>query len=778
MGIRKLFTIITSLWVFTYAFPVSGQRLVINELMSRNESTLSDSDGDFPDWIEIWNNSEESLSLNGYSLSDDPTLPDKWNFPDLTISPREYILVFASGKEREGLVELHASFKIDGDGEEVILTDKSGRVIDWVDPVSLEADEVYGRLPDGGVQWTRNLKPTPGWTNVEENQLTLSHDGGFYPLPFKLKVLSANADTVRYSMDGTVPGANAKIYKGPILVENNTADPGDLIGIPSSPPQSMITYKAWEQPYRPIEKIQVFRFASFKKERMTSDLYTVSFFVQGQIRMRYRTPVLSLVTDPGNLIREDSGIYVPGDHFDPADPQWTGNYFQYGRAWEKPCHLEYFEPDGALAFAQEAGMRIHGLMTRQAAQKTLRIYARASYGQKEILYPLLPQRTNDSYKRILLRSTMGSWQGNTVICDELAQEIVRGLNMETQEYKPVVLYLNGEYWGIQTLRDRIDEHYISYVSGADKDSVDLINGNYSIVDAGSNESYIELAEYIQENDLSFDEHYQHVAALVDLESLSDYMISEIFFSNRDWPGNNQKCWRPRTPEGKWRWILFDLDAGFGEPDLDMLEQFSTKGDDLSWETSDVGTFLLKNLLKHHEFKKAFTDRFAELLRNQFHPARTASKLQIVKEQYDDEISPHIDRWAYPPSFASWERDLYNNMVSFLQKRPCYLASQLNEYFNAGIDIDCSDLPLEDDKLQVVPNPNSGAFRIQNKSDQPFSGRALMTSTDGRLVAVDEHIFIGSYEQLEINVRHLGAGIYLLYLHNELQLERLKVLITN
>jgi len=758
------------------AMQVSAQELLINEFMSRNESTLPDFEGDYSDWIEVFNPSSNAISLLGYGLSDDPDLPGLWSFPDTILLPGKYLLVFASGKEGTGTKELHASFRISGDGEVIILTDPEGSVIDRIGPVLLASDEVYGRLPNGDEAWTRRLRPTPGKANIEKNLISYSHPGGFYTNPFNLTINSLNGDTVRYCLDGSEPGPDDMVYETPLPMNKYAAVSTYLCETPSSPPQSMINYKAWVSPAQPEERIKVFRFASFRAGKRTSDIGSVSYLVDKSIMKRFSMPVISLLTNPRNLVDYDSGIYVPGIHYDKADPQWTGNYFQKGEQWEKPVHLEYFESDGHPVLSLDVGVRIHGMMTRQAAQKTLRIYARAEYGSKVISYPLLPQRTNTSYKRILLRTSMGSWHGNTVFGDEVAQEIARGLDMENQEYQPVALYLNGEYWGIHTLRDRIDERYLAYLSGEDKDSVDLIEGNFNLVDAGSNLHYVKLAMYIEEHDLAVDEHYSYVAEQVDLSSLTDYMITEIFFANQDWPGNNQKCWRPQSAGGKWRWILFDLDAGFGRSDRDLLQQFSPKAEELSWEHSSTGTYLLKNLLKNPEYELQFTSRFIELLNNEFSPEITMAKLQMVKVMYEDELPKHIDRWNYPRSLSDWNSDIYKEMVSFLQRRPCNIADQLEQYFNVTLEINCFPEPEETNWLKVVPNPSRGNFGIFNDSEKAFSGRALMCSSDGKIVTVDEQIFIPSKEKHDLTYSHLGSGIYFLYLVNEFQVERKRVII--
>lgn len=759
-----------------FGIQASAQELVINEFMARNQSTLPDFEGDYSDWIEVYNPTSNALSLLDYGLSDDPDQPGLWKFPELTLPPFTYLLVFASGKMGSETGELHTSFRISGDGEEILLTDPDGSVIDKVGPVSLAPDEVYGRLPDGGEAWTRMLKPSPGSANVKHNELGLSHPGGFYLSPFKLSISSANGDTIRFSLDGTEPAFNDEIFDEPLHVPNRSGFKASLALVPSSPQQSMINYKAWQSPSHPVESIQVVRFASFEGGKRTSDLYSASYLVDEEIMTRYSMPVISLLTDPSNLVRSDSGIYVPGVHFDKADPQWTGNYFQKGEQWEKPVHIEYFEADGQAQFALDAGLRIHGLMTRQAAQKSLKIYAREEYGSKKISYPLLPQRTNTSYKRILLRSSMCSWNGSTVFCDELAQEIARGLDMENQEYKPVVLYLNGEYWGIHTMRDRIDEWYLAYMSGEDKDSVDLINGNYILVEAGSNQHYMELASYIEDHDLAVEEHYMYVTEQVDLSSLIDYMITEIFLANKDWPGNNQKSWRPQSPNGKWRWILFDLDAGFGKSDRDLLKQFTSLGEDLPWDETNMGNYLFRNLLKNQDFEQLFISRFSELLNNEFSAEITTGKINLLMEMYEDELPHHIDRWDYPQSLSHWKSDIYDDVISFLQRRPCYLARQLNQYFDAGLELECPSVPEESDLLLVVPNPSNGIFGILNTSQKAFIGRALMCTSDGRIVSVEEQVFIPSNEQIELAYSYLGSGIYFLYLVNEFQVERKRVVI--
>ncbi len=167
---------------------LNGQEVLINEFMSVNETTLADSEGDYSDWIELYKHSSDAVAMPGYGLSDDPLLPGKWSFPDISLSPQGYLLIFASGKDRVGQEDFHTNFKISGDGEALILSNEKGEVIDRVAPQSLDADKVFGRLPVGSDQRTGMLTPTPGKPNMDWNETQASHPCGFYIQPFNLSL--------------------------------------------------------------------------------------------------------------------------------------------------------------------------------------------------------------------------------------------------------------------------------------------------------------------------------------------------------------------------------------------------------------------------------------------------------------------------------------------------------------------------------------------------------------------------------------------------------------
>jgi hypothetical protein len=252
-------------------------------------------------------------------------------------------------------------------------------------------------------------------------------------------------------------------------------------------------------------------------------------------------PVVSLVSEYKNLFSADSGIYVPGVHLHSDDVQRKGNYFESGKAWERPVHIEYYDNLGSLKFTQDAGVRIHGGITRQTAQKSLRLYADKKYGKDYFKPKLLPHRDHKKYESFVLSTTMGNWNNPTIIADVLAHDIVRDLDLDYLDFKPVIVYLNGEYWGIYTIRDKIGKDYLSYTHDIDNDSI------YLGVDG-----YYDLVYFVNHRDLSIESNYNIIKSKIDLDNYLDYHIAEMFFANTDWPGNNFEIWKKTSPNPKWR----------------------------------------------------------------------------------------------------------------------------------------------------------------------------------------------------------------------------------
>ena len=748
--------------LFTFiSLQVHGQYIWINEFMSKNENSITDEDNEYNDWIELHNSHNETINLNNYSLSDNEDELNKWQLPNITIAPQSSLLIFASGKDRVSSTELHTNFKISSEGESLYLSNAEEILIDYISAINLGEDDSFGRLPDGSNNLIHLEYPSPGNSNNNTSQIIFSKHAGFYNQTFNLNIQSLLGDTIYYTLDGSIPTMNSDVFTDSIFIYNRNSQPNYFSEFSTSPSQTQISYKAWESPSSQLDKANIVRCVSYKFGITTSKVYTKTYFVDEEINTKYKLPVVSLVTDGGNLFANDSGIYVPGIHFNADNPEWTGNYFKSGRDWEIPVHIEYFDEQGDLGFTQNAGLRIHGGKTRQAAQKSLRLYARNEYGKKHFNYPLFPQKENEEYKRFLLRTTMGSWADESIIKDVLAHDIASDLDLDCQDYQPVIVFINGEYWGIHTLRDRIDENYISYLHGIDKDSIDLIGGNHTIVTAGTNNHYINLLAFIEENALSESFNYEYVCTQIDIDNFIDYQISELFFANQDWPTNNMKLWRPQTQEGKWRWIFYDLDAGLGDSQYNMLNHATKNDESITWPNSPRSTFLFRHLLENQYFTQKFINRYAEILNGYFTSTSMLIKVQNIKELYADEIPSHILRWNYPYSYSRWEFDIEESLASFLEKRPCNVSSNIANFFDlANFDFDCSSI-LDYTNLILAPNPNAGNFFIFNDSNETIRGDLHISNTQGKIVHSINHLYLNAYEKISINLSELSNGIYML-----------------
>lgn len=739
--------------------------------MAKNETTIQDEDGDFSDWIEFYNTSNSPISLLNYSLSDDNNNLNKWIFPEITILPHSYLLIFASNKDRLDTTELHTNFKISSSGEKLYLLNDLGTIIDQTNSVNLSDDESYGRIHDGDTSWIVTNTPTPNSSNVTSNQLIFSNPEGFYTTPFSLIINSLFDDTIYYTLNGDIPTENSNIFTDSLFINNKNSQPNIISEIPTTPEQHLISYKAWESPSEIIDKATILRCASYRNGQRTSKIYTKTFFVDDEIIGKYTLPIISLITEEENLFNPDSGIFVPGINFDINNPEWTGNYFMHGDNWERDIHIEYFEKDGNLGFSQDAGIRIQGGKTRQASQKSLRLYARNEYGKKYFDYRLLPQKQVNKYKRFILRTTMGAWGGQTIIKDALAQNISSSLNLDYQDFQPVIVYINGEYWGIQTIRDRIDERYIEYTHNIDKDSVEFKEWG--------NIAYENLIEFIENNSLEYNSNYEYVKTQIDIENYIDYTIAELFFANYDWPANNMKLWR-KIPDGKWRWVLYDLDAGFGNESYNMFDHSTKNDSSVTWPNSPSSTFLFRNLLKNETFQSLFINRYADILNNDFDIAIMTNKLDSIKELYNPEITKHIGRWNYPNSFNSWEEAINDDLLSFLQKRPCAVRDNIMTFFNlTNFDFVCNSNinKVNNNNLILAPNPNNGNFFLFNNYLDIVNATIIIININGQILYKEDNVDIMKNERKYLDLSNLSNNVYILQIISDNYSEQKKIIIT-
>lgn len=673
--------------------------------MSSNYEFVFDQEGDDCDWIEIYNNSEDTISLENYYLSDNYEKLDKWRFPNVNIQPDSYLVVFASGKDTVfSETEIHTSFSISTTGEYLYLFD-GVNIVHSLESVFLEQNQSYGLLSDGGDEKAMFEVPSPGGSNelIEVEKVIFSQIGGIYDTCFSLYLNKLEDENIiRYTIDGSIPLASSPECPDSLFINSNLCSPIDIYKIQVSPQDLQFIPKV------DIPKAVVVRAACFDSlGNRVSKVSTNTYFIREMGIDHFELPILSLNSDYNGLFDDTIGIFVPGIYYDGNER--TGNYYQKGDSWEREAHVEFYESDNSCAFNQTVGLRIHGDKGRRYPQKTLRIYARSSYGKSQFYYSLFSKTGNSEYKRLILKPFSSSWSEQGVE-DYLANCIADNMDVDHPKSRPIILYLNGEYWGVYFIMERADEYYFSDKYNIDKDSIYIVEDWSGNTSNGNCAEFVEIYNYIKDNDLSVNSNYYHVTQKIDINSFIDYQLLQIFVDNYDWPANNMKCWKSTCDNSKWRWIFYDGDAGFREVDHNMFEHAQNTSDE-GWPTNESSTLIFRKLLENNTFRFKFSSRLEYLLNNNFKYGETTKYIYDLNNVLTEEVSPQSDRFGIPEDFKSWY-DGYYDLDDFLVYRPCTIYNHFKTLASFDLEVTAchNDIP-EIYSIEAYPNPSNGNFNL-------------------------------------------------------------------
>ena len=671
-----------------------SQNVVINEIMSSNSNTFKDNNGNYSDWIEIYNNSDIPVNLNGYGLTDDDLLPFKWVFPNVILGANQFLTVFASGVSNiSDFQNLHTNFKVSKSGEPITLTAPQGTIIDHMVSTVIPPDVSLGRQPDGSASWFyfSNGEATPGASNnnaAGTSGLTtppvFSVNGGFYSGSITLSLLlSSPQTTIYYTTNGSEPTEQSKVYTSSITLTKTT----------------------------------VVRAKAVQAGKLPSKIITHTYL----INERNNLPVISISTDSANFFDENIGIYVTGPIANPPNPSDPDKRANYWQNWERPIHIEMFEPNGTLGFSIDAGIKIRGGYSREYLQKSFAIFARGQYGYNEIKYKIFPDLDIDKFQSIVLRNSGQDWN-STMFRDGMMESLVEKTGLDVRVYRPAVVFLDGEYWGIFNIREKENEHYLASHHGVDPDNVTRLELEGE-PQQGDPSEYIAMYNFINNNDMSNTSNYEYIKTKMDVNNFISYMVSEIYFNNVDWPGSNIKFWKSNTPYGKWRWILYDTDFGFGlydnsstgEPRDGYKHQtldFATTANGSSWPNPPWSTVLLRKLLDNLEFRTNFINTFADYSNTYFIPQNVVDKINKMKSVIEPEIPFHLEKWhtykvenykLYPETVSEWY-DNVQKMVDFANNRLPYIRNNYVTKFNLG---GASNVTLLNNQ------PNKGNIKINS-----------------------------------------------------------------
>ena len=671
----KVLSFILILFLFFLPFFAFSQ-VVINEVSIHNGNGLTDESGEVSDWIEIYNGSTSSLNLQGYSLSDGRNM---WIFPNRIIVSFGFVLVYASGKDLL-TPNLHCNFKLSSN-DVLTLFDNNGLKLDQINLPEIQLDHSYGRQLNGSPLFYFFKQATPlisndtsaTYKNYVSNPV-LNFKSGFYKSGIVLSISSSSVGIVTYTTDGSIPTDTSAIYSAPLTINTTT----------------VIRTKAWGNLWE-----------------LPSDIVTNTYFIDFETNL----PVIAISTNPENLWDWQKGICVLGPNADIVYPYYNANFWQ---EWEIPIHLEYFEKNKGLGFEQDLGCQIHGgSQNRTRPMKSFRIIAGKKYDKPTVDYQLFDDKPINKFKHFVLRN--GSYDFNKAqLRDGYLHKLLFAAqsDIDILDYQPVNVFLNGMFYGVEDVREKIDEYYLNNnYPFVDINNVDILEKDTLII-KGDRQAFDQMFTFITNNDLSISSNYDSAKKLIDIHSFCDYFIAETGFDNIDWPYNNIKYWRSRSKGSKWRYILTDLDAALGGTawsnyDHDHLGKILGPYGD-----NNKHVKLLRSFLNNYEFNNYFINRYADLINTAFSADHMKKYLIGVEDELAITMPYHCNKWSY--SMMAWHQEIDSNVLRFIEQRPTYSRNFIQSDFNLKKQINVN--------LKAWP-PEAGTVTINslNNRDCPWTG---------------------------------------------------------
>lgn len=632
----------------------------ISEVMSSSTGVETPYGKSSYDWIELYNAAAVPVSLDGWWLSDNPNHPRKCQLSSVTIPAGGYLVVFASGltASPSGRSDImHVPMRLSALGDTVLLSDPSGNLVDKLVVPQLETDVSYGRDFDHGglfyyTETTAGAKNAAGFSGYAA-QPAMDKAGGTYAQQVTVTLSAPEGTTIRYTTDGSEPTeTNGFDYAGPITLTENAS----------------LRARGFQDGLRP------------------SNITTATFL----LNVYHSLPIICLTCDPDDLYNDEDGILALGteETFDHNPPFDDATY------WKKVPHagnFEYFTPEGVSELNQGVELQLNGQYSLDQAQKSWRVTAKAKYGSDAFEYAFFEDRPYMSYHSVILRN--GGQDGKyTRIVDALQSVIVdwTGSDVFHMAYEPVIVYLNGQYWGHYNLRERISKYSLAAYEGwSDPEKIDIIKGNNQVLN-GTYSNYKALKTFVKGHDLAEDARaLQTVLDWVDVENYFDFMIFQIYFGNSD--AGNIKFYRRQAEGEKWRWCLFDLDWGYFMSNRNGCKIWL---DPKGAGDKDFENWLILALLDVPEMKDKFLTRFGQLFQEYLSDTdRIWAQAEAMAAEIQPELLFHYNRWSSennswiteePTSpdanYSYWESRM-SRLHNVLKKRPNLCWEQIRDWFD-------------------------------------------------------------------------------------------------
>ncbi|HEY8938406.1 MAG TPA: CotH kinase family protein [Cyclobacteriaceae bacterium] len=693
---------------------VVSAQLYINEVCPANGDIIHDDYFNFPGWIELYNNGATSLNVGGYYLSDNADMT-KWTIPSGTSIPSKgYLLIWCDDLN----LKLHTNFSLDTDGEKITLSSPGLAQIDVVEYPKMFTNISYGRTTNGASTWSFLSSPSPAGSNVSTaatvrlDAPTASVKSGRYSGIQSVTLTHPDQSAeIRYTLDGSEPNSTSSKYAGPVSISSTK------------------TLKA----------------KAFSSNFLPSKTEVKTYFINEHT---FTLPTVSLSIQPSYLWDNIIGIYTDGTNGTIGNCQNVPK--NWNQDWDRHADFEYFDITGNKTFDQSVDIRISGGCSRANSQKSFAVRARDKYGKGSLDEHFFKSKDIKEFGSVFLRNS-GNDFNVTSFRDALMQTLtVSQMDVDYLAYQPSTLYINGQYWGIQSLREKIDGDYIESNYGIKKDDIDLLE-TYENAIEGTNEAYVNYKNTLQGMNPSDPATFKFIDDHIDVQEYINYLVSEIYYGNTDWPGNNQKFWRQRSTNGKFRWIMWDLDFGFAlYPDWSSnynhpTLQFATDPNSgVDWPNPSWSTLHIRLVLQNPEFRTRFIQTLTTAMSTTFKPERVIKYINAFQEPLKAEMPYHKQRWG--GVMSDWEADV-QRLRDVAVLRNNFMQQHTADFFDL----------TERVNISVSASPqNSGTFKLNGiQADEPLSNGSYFKGLPYKIEAAPHAGFV--FKNWKITKRQSTSG---------------------
>lgn len=545
-----------------------------------------------PEAIELKNITNQNIDLSNYAIGDKSGTITK--FPSIKIKANSYLVVYGSDKYSYKNNKVYIGFHINNSSE-IIYLYKDNIIIDTFNVGKTSSKVSAGINNEGKKVYYKNK--TLGNNNINEflgytETPSFSINGGYVEKGTKISLKASDNDVeIYYTIDGSFPNKKSKRYTGEIIITKTT----------------------------------VIKAIAYKDKYIESDIISRTFF----IGRKHDLPVISISSNKENI----DVLLV--------------NYY---KEQEKKINFEYYESDGLLGLEFIGGTKLTGMDSRKRDQKSMAIYLRKEYGQQEINYPLFKNSNVTNYSSFTLRNA-GEDPYKIRIQDTVLTYALNGqMDIDMQDYKAVVVYINGSYYGLYNIREKLNGDYLKSNYGIE-DNYDLIK--YSSANTGSTKNYNKLVNYITNNDPKNKKVYEYLKTQIDMQELCNYLIVQSYYGNTD--QGNIRYWK--SSNGKWRWMLYDLDWSMWSSNLSFsYPVLNTKSPAVTnlYSLYSIG----RKLYRNSEFKDLYLKTLSYHLENTWNPKRMKGIVDELSKEIESEMPYHIKRWNKDySSMNAWNNNL-------------------------------------------------------------------------------------------------------------------------